>query len=92
MSDEDVDAMARGGAPSLTRRIAKHSPSNRTGKLTDEKAGPAEISAAEMRGIQPRGRLTKALRARLAEAAHADEPGEPGRPEKRSPKREPDAR
>jgi hypothetical protein len=92
MSDEEVEAMARGGAPSLARRIASHSPSKRTGKLTDDKAGPAEISAAEMRRIQPRGRLTKALRGRLAEAAMADEPTEPAPSEKQSPKRAPESR
>jgi hypothetical protein len=90
MTDEDVEAMARGGAASVARRIAKHSPSKRTGKLTDDKASPAEIGAEEMRRIQPRGRLTKALRERLAAAAPADEPAEPVPSEKQSPKRAPD--
>jgi hypothetical protein len=90
MSDDDVEAMARGGAGSVTRRIAKHSPSKRTGKLTDEKASPAEIGAAEMRRIQPRGRLTKALRERLAAAAAADEPTPPVTLKKQSPRRAPD--
>lgn len=90
LSDDDVEAMARGGAASLARRIAKHSPSGRTGKLTDDKASPAEITAAEMRRIQPRGRLTKAIRERLAAAAPADEPAEPVRAKKESPARTPD--
>jgi hypothetical protein len=92
MSDEDVEAMARGGAPSLARRIASHSPNKRTGKLTDLKARPAELSAAEMRRIQPRGQLTKGLRGRLAEAAQADEPAAPVASEKQSPKRKPESR
>jgi hypothetical protein len=89
MTDAEVDAMARGGRPSLARRIAKHSPSKRTGKLSDEKAGPPDISPAEMRQIQRRGRLPKALRERLAEAAPSDEPAEPLSSRKESPKRQP---
>ena len=84
--------MAGDGSASLKRRIARHSPAGRTGKLSDDKLAPAEISAAEMRRIQPRGRLTKALRERLAVAAEADEPAEPGAEKKQSPRREPDAR
>jgi hypothetical protein len=90
MTDDDVEAMARGGAASVARRIAKHSPSKQTGRLTDQKASPAEIGAAEMRRIQPRGRLTKALRERLAAAAPADEPTQPAPSKKQSPKRAPD--
>lgn len=90
MTDDDIVAMARGGAASVARRIAKHSPSKRTGKLTDDKASPAEIGAAEMRRIQPRGRLTKALRERLAAAVPADEPTQPVTSEKQSPRRAPD--
>jgi hypothetical protein len=90
LTDDDVEAMARGGAASVARRIAKHSPSERTGKLTDDKASPAEITAAEMRRIQPRGRLTKAIRERLAAAAPPDEPAEPVTAKKQSPARSPD--
>ena len=90
LSDDDVEAMARGGAASVTRRIAKHSPSGRTGKLTDDKASPAEITAAEMRRIQPRGRLTKAIRERLAAAAPRDDPAQPVTAKKQSPARTPD--
>jgi hypothetical protein len=90
MSDDDVEAMARGGTTALKRRIAKHSPSERTGRLTDDKASPADISADEMARIQPRGRLTKALRERLARVATRDEPAEPGGPKKQEPKRQPD--
>jgi hypothetical protein len=89
MADAEVDAMARGGQPSLARRIAKHSPSERTGKLSDEKAGPPAITEAEMRQIQRRGRLPKALRERLAEAAPSDEPAEPLSSRKEAPKRQP---
>jgi len=89
MTDAEVDAMTRGGAPSLTRRIARHSPSKRTGKLSDEKAGPPDITEAEMRQIQRRGRLTRALRERLEEAAPSDEPAEPLSSRKESPKRRP---
>ena len=92
MSDEDVEAMTRGGNAGLKRRIAKHSPSKSTGELTDEKVAPAEISADEMGRIQPRARLTKALRERIAAAAEADEPTEPVTSRKQSPKREPEAR
>jgi hypothetical protein len=92
LTDDDVEAMARGKAGSVARRIAKHSPSGRTGKLTDDKASPAEITAAEMRRIQPRGRLTKAIRERLAAAAPADEPAEPVAKKKQSPDRTPDER
>lgn len=92
MSDEDVEAMAEGGSASLTRRIARHSPAGRTGKLKDDKLSPAEINAAEMGRIQPRGRLTRALRERLAVAADADEPIDRVADEKQSPRREPDAR
>ena len=90
LTDDDVEAIARSGAASVARRIAKHSPSGRTGKLADGKASPAEISAAEMRRIQPRGRLTKAIRERLAAAAPADEPVEPVTAKKQSPARTPD--
>ena len=90
MSDEDVEAMGRGGSSALKRRIAKHSPSERTGKLADDKASPASISAADMSRIQPRGRLTNALRERLAEAATSEPPEEPVRSKKQSPKRQPD--
>jgi hypothetical protein len=90
LTDDDVEAMARGGAASVARRIAKHSPSGRTGKLTGDKASPAEITAAEMRRIQPRGRLTRAIRDRLAAAAPPDEPAEPARARKESPARTPD--
>jgi hypothetical protein len=89
MTDADVEAMARGGAPSLVRRIAKHSPSQRTGKLSDEKTAPPDITADEMRQIQRRGRLPKALRERLAEAARSEMPAEPLSSEKQSPKRQP---
>jgi hypothetical protein len=89
LTDDDVEAMASGGAASVARRIAKHSPSKRTGKLTDDKASPPEITVAEMRQIQPRGRLTKALRERLAAAAQADEPAEPVTSKKQSPTRTP---
>jgi hypothetical protein len=90
LTDDDVEAMARGGAASVARRIAKHSPSGRTGKLTDDdKASPAEITAAEMRRIQPRGRLTKAIRERLAAAAPPDEPAQPVTAKKESPARKP---
>jgi hypothetical protein len=90
LTDDDVEAMARGGAASVARRIAKHSPSGRTGKLSDDKASPAEITAAEMRRIQPRGRLTKAIRERLAAATPPDEPAEPVTAKKQSPARSPD--
>jgi hypothetical protein len=90
MTDDDVEAMASGGAASVARRIARHSPSGRTGKLTDDKASPAEITAAEMRKIHPRGRLTKVIRERLAAAAPADEPTEPVTAKKQSPARTPD--
>jgi hypothetical protein len=89
MSDADVDAMARATAPAIARRIAKHSPSKPTGKLADDKAAPPEITAAEMRQIQQRGRLTKALRERLAEAVRSDVSAEPAPSKKRSPRREP---
>lgn len=92
LTDDDVEAMARGKAASVARRIAKHSPSGRTGKLTDDKASPAEITAAEMRRIQPRGRLTKAIRERLAAAAPVDEPAESVTKKKQSPDRTPDER
>ncbi len=82
--------MARGGEPSLTRRIARHSPSKRTGNLSDEKAGPPDITEAEIRQIQRRGRLPKALRERLGEAAPSDEPVEPLSSRKESPKRRPE--
>jgi hypothetical protein len=90
MSDEDVEAMAAGGTTALKRRIAKHSPSERTGRLTDDKTSPADISTDEMARIQPRGRLTKALRQRLAKAATRDEPAEPVGSKKQEPKRKPD--
>jgi hypothetical protein len=89
MTDADIEAMTRGGAPSLARRITKHSPSKRTGKLSDEKAAPPDITADEMRQIQRLGRLPKALRERLAEAVRSDEPAEPLLSEKQSPKRQP---
>jgi hypothetical protein len=75
----------------LPGRVGDGSPgSKRTGKLTDETASPAEIGAAEMRQIQPRGRLTKALRERLAAAAPADEPTPPVTSKEQSPRRAPD--
>jgi hypothetical protein len=89
MTDADVETLAQGTTPSIARRIARHSPSGRTGKLTDDKAAPPEITVAEMRQIQQRGRLTKALRERLAEAAQSDESAEPVPSKKQSPKREP---
>jgi hypothetical protein len=89
MTDAEVQAMARGGEPSLARRIAKHSPSKRTGKLSDEKAAPPDITEAEMRQIQRRGRLRKALRERLGKAAPSDEPAEPLTSRKELPKRPP---
>ena len=92
MTDEDVEAMARGGTAPLARRIAKHSPAKATGKLSDKKLSPPEISAAEMNRIQPRGRLTKAIRERLAASAEADKAAEPETSRKQAPKREPDAR
>jgi hypothetical protein len=89
MTDAEVDAMAQGGVPSLGRRIAKHSPSKRSGKLSDEKAGPADVTGAEMRQFQRRGRLPRAVRERLVEAARSDEPAEPLSSPKASPKRQP---
>jgi hypothetical protein len=88
-----------GGKPASAQfvdqgEIAKHSPSKRSGKLSDEK--PARLtSRAEMRQIQRRGRLPKAVRERLVEAARSDEPGEPlssprrRRSASRHPEREP---
>jgi hypothetical protein len=90
MTDEDVEAMAGGGTGALARRIAKHSPSERTGRLGDEKASPARISAAEMARIQPRGRLTKALRGRIADAVRSEEPGSTAGSQKQSPRRQPE--
>lgn len=90
MTDDDVEAMARGETTSVARRIARHSPSKRTGKLTDDKAVPAEISTAEMRQIQRSGRLPKALRERLAAGAGRDDAAEPPPSAKQSPKRRPD--
>jgi hypothetical protein len=90
LSDDDVEAMARGKAPSVTRRIARHSPSGRTGKLTDEKAAPIPISAAEMTRIRRARGLPKALRERLGAVGEPDGPDEPATSAKRSPGRTPD--
>jgi hypothetical protein len=88
LTDDDVEAMARGDATSVTRRIARHSPSGRTGKLTDEKAVPIAISAAEMARIRRARGLPKTLRERLGAA---EEPaGEAAASTKRSPTRAPD--
>jgi hypothetical protein len=88
MTDADVEAMVRGGAPSLARRIARHSPSKRTGKLSDEKAAPTDVTATEMSQIQRQGRLPTALRKRLG-AAPSDEPAEPLSSRMQSPERRP---
>jgi hypothetical protein len=90
MTDAEVAAMARGRGPSLAPRIARHSPSKPTGKLSDKKARPLDISAAEMRQIQRREGLAKSLRERLGEAAPSDEPAEPLSSPKESPKRQPE--
>jgi hypothetical protein len=91
LNDDDVEAMARGDTTSVARRIARHSPSKRTGKLTDDNSAPAEITAAEMRQIQRSGRLSKALRERLAAGTDLDDTAEPPPSAKQSPKREPGA-
>jgi hypothetical protein len=91
LTDDEVKAMARGNARSLTRRIARHSPSGRTGKLTDEKAAPAPVSAAEMARVRRARGLPKALRERLGAAGEPEGTDEPLASAKRSPTRAPDA-
>ena len=90
MTDDEVKAMARGNATAVTRRIARHSPSARTGKLTGEKAAPAPISEAEMARIRRARGLPKALRERLGAAAEPDAPDVPVASAKRAPTRAPD--
>jgi hypothetical protein len=91
LTDDDVKAMARGNPTSVTRRIARHSPSGRTGKLTGEKATPAPIGAAEMARIRRARGLPKALRERLGAAGEPDGSDESVASAKRSPTRAPDS-
>jgi hypothetical protein len=90
LTDDEVAAMARGDATSVARRIARHSPSGRTGKLTDEKAAPVAISVAEMARIRRARGLPKALRERLGATEEPDGAAEPADSAKRSPTRGPD--
>jgi hypothetical protein len=90
LTDDDVKAMARGDA-SVARRIARHSPSARTGRLSDDKAAPIALSAAEMARIRRARGLPKALRERLGAAEEPDEPAAPAATTKRSPTRAPDS-
>ena len=90
LTDDEVAAMARGDASSVARRIARHSPSGRTGKRTDEKAAPVAISAAEMARIRRARGLPKTLRERLGATEEPEGADEPAASAKQSPRRAPD--